>query len=123
MVSLDSKSEPAESQTRSRGREKWRKESGWLFICCHHELRGQAREVLLEYSSILASETAGKDVSKAIRVPRSGMWVWKPDADRILELGQLASCRGPQQKIKRPFFTCQPSARALRIRPDGPPTF
>ncbi len=119
--SSTSESEPAESPTPSPKRKKvakdegWRTQNGWAMMFCHRELTTRAQEVTLEYTSILA----GKKVS--VRIPKDGAWVWLPDANKVLELQQLASCRGPDTLVDRPFFVGSPSARQKKDRPFGPP--
>lgn len=105
-----------EKEVKAEEIEAWREETDWIHLCSHHELISTAREVILEYTSTLLGR------EKRVRIPHTGIWVWKPDASEILRLGQLASCRGPDTRIDRPFFTCQASNRAMRDKPNGPPT-
>ena len=123
MPSSTSESEPVASLTPSpkpkpkkvAKDEKWRTQNGWAMMFCHRELMTRAQEVTLEYTSILA----GKKVT--VRIPKDGVWVWLPDANKVLELQQLASCRGPDVLVDRPFFVGSPSARQKKGRPFGPP--
>jgi hypothetical protein len=108
---------PPEPKPKRPKREPWMDEEEWLFIGSHHRLSHHARVVKLGYQS----EALGlrKPIERAI--PRGGTWIWKPDADEILRLQGLASCHGTDVKIKRPFFVVQPSRKALKDRPVGPP--
>lgn len=92
-------------------------EQEWLYIGSHHKLNHRARVVKLEYQST----ALGREQPIECSIPPGGAWIWKPDADSILRLQGLASCRGTDAKIERPFFVVQPSRKALRNRPVGPP--
>ena len=114
---LDLTSKPVESQTRSRKKrvEPWMKEEGWTLLFSHRELNTRAQTVMLDYTSKLL------DRRVELRIMKTGTWVWAPDARQILELQQLASCRGPDHTVRRPFHTGQTSVGHLKGRPFGPP--
>lgn len=92
-------------------------ETEWVFIRAHHRLSNAARFVKLEYETI----ARGRDRVIEREISYSGVWIWKPDADNILRLQGLASCRGQDKKIDKPFFVCQAPKKALKVRPVGPP--
>lgn len=96
----------------------WKKDKEWIFLCSNPKLRSQAREVILEYTS----ELLGLDPPKRIRILPQGTWVWRPDANNVLSLGPLASCRGADKKISRPFYACQVPKTMWRHKPSGLPT-
>ncbi len=93
-------------------------ETEWMYLACHHRLTMTARIVRLEYES----QVRGLSPAKEIQITREGCWVWKPDADNILRLGSLASCRGVDHNVKRPFHTAQIPVLEQQKRPVGPPT-
>lgn len=49
----------------------------------------------------------------------SGTWVWKPDAEEILKLQELAACRGGT--VKNPFGITTPSRKMRRAMPTEAP--
>lgn len=110
-------SKPVASPTRSRKKrvEPWMKEEGWTLLFSHRELNTRAQTVMLDYTSRLL------DRKVEVRIMKTGTWVWAPDARQILELQQLASCRGPDRTVRRPFHTGQPSVAHSKGRPFGPP--
>jgi len=123
-----SESEPARSRTRFPKPDKvkvkkkavkiddgWKKNSDWVMVLAHRELKSTAQVVVLERTT----ELTGKRVE--LRILTTGVWVWVPDAEPIIDLQHLASCRGPDMTVGRPFNFGQSSAVQNKGRPYGPP--
>lgn len=108
-------SQEAEDSPETDSDDSWKSVNAWVWLASHRQLRHLSREVVLEHTS----ELFGREVRTVI--PAEGKWVWKPDADRILELGPLASCRGMDDRIRRPFFVASTPRKHRSSRPSGAP--
>lgn len=131
-VSADSQDQPSppkeeEKEPDKKGRRKskkktyvevepaWKKDSRWVRLACDHKLTPPARRVFLSCTS----ELLGEEVYASI--PPNGAWIWKPDAEEILALGNLASCNADHD-VRKPFFRAHTCAAVEKTRPEGPPS-
>jgi hypothetical protein len=81
----------------------------------HHQLTTPNQRVLLERT--MERLGLGRTI---FRIPPGGVWVWRPDAQLIFELGPLAPCCGTTP-VKRPFYRAQAPTSAMENKPEGPP--
>ena len=67
----------------------------------------------------MLSAATGADEKVFTHMPRSGMWVWGPDARALLGIESAKSCAGG--RVRRPFQRAEPLNHAVKARPTGPP--
>ncbi len=63
------------------------------------------------------SEMLGEDAF--LSLPKSGAWVWNPDARHLMSIHSAKSCAGGM--VRRPFQRASALQSALAARPSGPP--